>query len=140
MTGTAEDIRARFLHDKVVTATPAQRIVMVYDRLGLDLNRASVDPASAGEHLLHAMQIVAELQSSLDVSASGAAPNLASLYAFILRELIAVRGGQTDRLPAVQKIVSELRDSWAQAAELVSVGSDTPTAVAAPATSGSWVG
>ena len=75
-----DEIRARYLRDKVLTASPAQRVVMLYDRLGLDLTLAQAgiadDPFAAGAHLSHAMQIVAELQSSLDVNAGGPAVNL----------------------------------------------------------------
>jgi flagellar protein FliS len=110
----SHDARARFLRDRVLTATPAQRIVMLYDRLARDLTQAETEPDAA---IAHAMQIVAELQSSLDVTAGGAAENLVSVYAHMLRELIAVRGGEPDRLSGVSAIVSSLRESWAQVAE-----------------------
>lgn len=35
------DLRARYTNQRVMTATPGQRIVMLYDRLALDLRRAS---------------------------------------------------------------------------------------------------
>ena len=36
----AADARARYLADAVATATPAKRIVLLYDRLWLDIQRA----------------------------------------------------------------------------------------------------
>lgn len=128
------EARARYLRDRVMTATPAQRIVMMYDRLSLDLTQAATaeDPAAAGTHLGHAMTIVAELQGSLDSTGGPAAQNLSSLYAYLLRELVAIRGGDLSKLPPVSEIVSNLRATWAQAAEQVS----QPVAAAA---SGSWV-
>jgi flagellar protein FliS len=112
----AVDARARFLRDRVLTATPAQRVVMLYDRLARDLRQAEAAPDTA---LGHAMQIVAELQASLDVGAGGPAENLASIYAYLLRDLIAVRGGESERLPARARIVDDLRPAWMQAAEQV---------------------
>lgn len=134
----ADELRARFLRDKVMTASPAQRVVMIYDRLNLDLTRAATaadDPAEAGAHLAHAMQIVTELQSSLDISAGGPADSLASIYGYLLRELITIRGGQLQRLPAVIEMVAGLRQAWAAAAEQVV---REPAQLGAAA--GAWVG
>ena len=132
-----EDVRARYLRDRVMTATPAQRVVMLYDRLGLDLTRAceAEDSYAAGQHLSHAMEVVAELRASLDVTAGGPAENLAAIYGYLLGELVGARGGELERLAPVRGIVSGLRTAWAQASELV-----TTSNTAAPATAGSWVG
>jgi flagellar protein FliS len=112
--------RARYLADAVATATPARRIVLLYDRLWLDIQRAQAaqdcaDP-TARDHLQHAQQIVAELLGSLDVAAWSGAADLASLYSYLLRELISeVLEPQPGRLAATTKIVSDLRASWQQA-------------------------
>ena len=75
-----DDIRARFLRDRVLTASPAQRVVMLYDRLLLDLRlAASADDAfDAGTKVSHALQVLAELHGSLDVSHGGPAENLSA--------------------------------------------------------------
>lgn len=127
------DMRAKYLNQRVMTATPGQRVVMLYDRLYLDLQRASdiADPAEAGEHVSHAMQIIAELSGSLDINAGGPAENLSSIYGFLLGELSAVRSGQTEKLAGSIGIVGTLRDAWTQAVS---------TAPAATSTSGAWVG
>lgn len=133
-----DELRARYLRDQVMTASPAQRVVMLYDRLGLDLTLAQAgmadDPFAAGAHLSHAMQIVAELQSSLDISAGGPAINLSSIYGFVMNEIITIRGGDHARLPGIATIVATLRDAWAQASEQLA---NEPTAQAA---AGAWVG
>ena len=68
------------------------------------------------DHLQHAQQIVAELLGSLDVTAWSGAADLASLYSYLLRELIGeVLEPQPGRLAAATKIVSDLRASWQQA-------------------------
>lgn len=132
-----DEVRARYLRDRVMTATPAQRVVMLYDRLGLDLTRASEaeDSFSAGQHVSHAMEVVAELRSSLDVTAGGPAENLASIYGYLLSELAGARGHETTKLPPLRGIVSSLRDAWARAGEQISASQ--PAAAAAV---GSWVG
>lgn len=112
--------RARYLADAVATATPARRIVLLYDRLWLDIQRAQAaqdcGDVAARDHLQHAQQIVAELLGSLDVSAWSGAADLASLYSYLLRELIGeVLEPQPGRLAAATKIVADLRTSWQQA-------------------------
>ncbi|HZC72232.1 MAG TPA: flagellar export chaperone FliS [Jatrophihabitans sp.] len=114
----SDDLRARFLRDRVLTATPAQRVVMLYDRLALDIARAGAGAAKTAD-IDHAVQIVVELRSSLDVTAGGPADNLASIYAHLIIELLAIRGGERDRLPKVAAIVESLRQAWTQAAEQV---------------------
>lgn len=114
--------RARYLADAVATATPARRIVLLYDRLWLDLQRAQAasDAAEPGarDHLQHAQQIVAELLGSLDLNAWSGAGDLAALYGYLLRELMAESGQpQPGRLALISKIVTDLRTSWLQAAE-----------------------
>jgi len=115
--------RARYLADAVATATPGRRIVLLYDRLWLDLQRAQAardaeQPDAARDHLQHAQQIVAELLGSLDQNAWSGAANLAALYGYLLRELIA-EGGEPrpGRLALISKIVSDLRSTWQQAAD-----------------------
>jgi flagellar secretion chaperone FliS len=132
-----DEVRARYLRDRVLTATPAQRVVMLYDRLTLDLNLAqgvaATDEYAVRTHLSHALEIVAELHASLNTSAGGPAENLASIYAYLLNELLAARGGEYERLPALQAIVTTLGEAWSRAAEQVAGES-------AVAAAGAWVG
>lgn len=134
-----DELRARYLRDKVMTATPAQRVVMLYDRLGLDLNLAARtdDIAERGSHLSHAMQIVTELRGSLDLSVGGPAESLAAVYSQVLVELIAIRGGALQKLATVSQAVTELRSTWAQVAE-ITAASANPAARTGGA--GAWVG
>jgi flagellar secretion chaperone FliS len=142
------DLRERYLRDRVLTATPAQRVVMLYDRLLLDLTFAaeSPDDLGAAPHLSHAMLIVAELQASLDPSAGGPAENLARIYGYLIQQLIGARSGGRDGLPGLVGIVSALRESWAAAIEQLSGAvaqkdgseSSAPHRVTAPA--GAWIG
>jgi flagellar protein FliS len=131
---TNEDFRARYLRERVLTASPAQRVVMLYDRLSLDLARAGDDAVpDPVQHVDHAVSIVAELRSSLDVTAGGPADNLAALYTYLLRELLAVRGGERARLAGCVQIVETLRAAWTKVAA-------EQLAAAVPAAAGAWVG
>ncbi|HST48201.1 flagellar export chaperone FliS [Jatrophihabitans sp.] len=127
----ADPARARYLADAVATATPARRIVLLYDRLWLDIQRAQAaqdcGDLTARDHLQHAQQILAELLGSLDVTAWTGAADLASLYSYLLRELIGeVIEPRPGRLATVTRIVSTLRESWQQAEAQLQGG--TPSA------------
>jgi flagellar protein FliS len=130
--------RERYLRDRVLTASPAQRVVMLYDRLGLDLNLASSadELGAASGHIGHALLVLAELRASLDLTAGGPAENLASIYGFLLAELIAAQTGDLDRLESARTIVGSLREAWAQASDQVASAAPVPAA----ATAGRWVG
>lgn len=116
-----DDIRSRYLRDRVLTATPVQRVVLLYDRLVLDLGRAraaGTDRVEAGSHLGHATQIVAELLGSLDQTAGGPATNLADLYHYLLRELLAAQvSGDPASLASAESVVERLRDAWTTIAD-----------------------
>jgi flagellar protein FliS len=132
----ADELRTRYLRERVLTASPAQRVVMLYDRLTLDLTRAAAaSVARPSEHIDHALQIVAELRASLNDAIGQPGENLAAIYGYVLRELIAVRGGDTARLAGVTEIVETLRYAWTKIAnQLASSAAD-----AAPLAAGAWV-
>lgn len=116
-------LRQRYLADSVTTATPGRLLVMLYDRLCLDLTRA-VTALGAGERetastmLLHAQDIVAELRGSLRVESWSAGPGLADVYSFLLTELVQANVRQdAAKAAACLSIVEPLRDAWRQAVE-----------------------
>ena len=119
---SAAALRARYLGDTVATASPQQLLVMLYDRLALDLERGqaaliSGDRETASEQLQHAQEIVMELQGSLQVDAWEGGPRLASLYTWLLTELITANvKGDLRRVGDCRKIVEPLRDAWREAA------------------------
>lgn len=112
----------RYADDSIATASPARLLVMLYDRLVLDLGRGEQaqrggDRAAAAAALGHAQDIVAELLASLDQSAWDGGPQLAALYAWLLKELSrAIVSGDADRTAACRQTVEPLRDAWAEAA------------------------
>lgn len=115
-------LRARYLGDTVTTASPQRLLVMLYDRLALDLERAQTaiaagDREQATEQLQHAQEVVFGLLESLQVDAWEGAPRLAALYNWLITELgQAVVKGDLRRVADCRKIVDPLRDAWREAA------------------------
>ena len=119
---SAASLRARYLGDSVATASPQQVLVMLYDRLALDLERAQAAVAKgsredASEQLQHAQAIVLELLSSLQVDAWEGGPRLAALYNWLIGELVQANVKQDqNRIASCRQVVEPLRDAWRQAA------------------------
>lgn len=121
MTVTAQ-ARSRYTADAVQTASPARLLVMLYDRLVLDLVNAESsvadgDLARMGSQLQHAQEIVLELRTSLDMDAWDGANGLAALYTWLYSELVAANVKRDPaRIRTCRGIVEPLRDAWRQAA------------------------
>ena len=119
---SAASLRARYLGDSVATASPQQVLVMLYDRLALDLERAQAAVATgardeASEQLQHAQAIVIELLSSLQVDVWEGGPRLAALYKWLITELVKANVKfDANRISACREVVEPLRDAWRQAA------------------------
>jgi flagellar protein FliS len=114
--------RDTYLAASVSTATPSQLLVMLYERLVLDVQRATDalrrgEPSQAHEPLLHAQEIVLELNASLDVNTWDGAAGLASLYDYLHHEL--VKANMAKDLKVAEfclHVVETLRDTWRDAA------------------------
>lgn len=139
-------MRTRYVDDTVATASPAKLLTMLYDRLVLDLTRAESEQragnrGAAGPHLTHAQDIVGELASTLDVSAWDGAPQLLSIYTFLLTELVQANvSGDPERTAACRALVEPLADAWHQAADQLGAAAQparTPVAAFSPAPTGS---
>ncbi|MGY1732354.1 flagellar export chaperone FliS [Geodermatophilus sp. SYSU D01045] len=119
---TAASLRSRYLGDAVSTASPQQVLVMLYDRLALDLERARTAlaegrRADAREQVRHAQDIVFELLGSLRVDAWEGGPRLAALYNWLIAELNqAIVKQDANRVRSCLQVVEPLRDAWRQAA------------------------
>src|SRR4051812_42737627 len=119
---TAPHLRERYLQDSINTASPGRLLIMLYDRLVLDLMQGeealrSLDRETAHERLTHAQEIVLELRTSLDVAAWSGAPGLAALYGFLVTELIGANiNRDAGRVAACRSMVEPLRDAWREAA------------------------
>lgn len=139
----AATYRARFLDDAVLSASPVRLLIMLYDRLVLDLDRAEQaqragDRAAAAEQLTHAQDIIGELMSSLDHDAWDGAAGLHALYTFALNQLIEANiSGDAEPIAAARGVVQPLRDTWNEAATTLAAEQARQTAqVRAAASSG----
>jgi flagellar protein FliS len=114
--------RDTYLAATVSTASPAQLLVMLLERLNLDVERAAAalrqgQPANAHGPLLHAQDIVLELNASLKIDAWDGAAGLASLYDFLHSQLVKANVAKSLRITeSCLKLVAELRDTWRAAA------------------------
>jgi len=122
MTMPKPAMRDRYLADSVATASPAKLLVMLYDRLVLDITRGEEalrngNFQEGSKQLLHAQDIVLELRTSLEVGSWEGGPGLAQLYDFLLSELIAANVKRDPERAAGARILTEpLRDAWREAA------------------------
>ena len=115
-------LQRRLMDDAIDTASPARLVTMLYDRLVRDLVTAEQaialqDRADADKNLRHAQDIVIKLRTSLDMDTWDGAAGLASIYAYLLGELIRANA-QKDaaRVASCRDLVQPLRDAWHAAA------------------------
>lgn len=119
---SAPNLRERYLQESIDTASPARLLIMLYDRLILDLMHGEEalrndDRVLANEKITHAQEIILELRVTLDVDAWDGAPGLASLYGFVLTELIGANiKRDADRVASCRTLLEPLRDAWRDAA------------------------
>jgi len=112
----------QYLRTRVLTATPGELLVMLYDgllqrlrqsKLSIEENRID----KAGELLGSAHDILGELMTSLDAKQSPElAENLLNLYMYCKELLIkALAELDTKHLDEAQELLGPLREAWAEA-------------------------
>ncbi|MDG6102037.1 flagellar export chaperone FliS [Dactylosporangium aurantiacum] len=122
---TTQALRNRYVSDSVATAPPSRLLVMLYDRLVLDLMIAGQsleqgDRLTASGRIQHAQEIIMELRATLDTSAWSGGPGLAALYSFLITELVQANvTGDRAKVESVQSFAEQLRDAWREAAAQV---------------------
>ena len=122
---TAPNLRERYLQESISTASPGKLLVMLYDRLVLDLAQGEEalrtgDRDMAAERITHAQEIILELRTTLDVDAWEGGPGLAALYGFLLTELIQANiKRNADQVASCRALIEPLRDAWRGAAGAV---------------------
>lgn len=115
-----------YRENAVLSASPEQLVVLLYEHLIINLKKAARHMQERNfegkaEALSRANDIVLELLSSLDFEKGGEiSSRLASLYGFFTREIATVgRTMDTARVAQLVEMAEELRGSWAQAARIV---------------------
>ncbi|HVC25847.1 MAG TPA: flagellar export chaperone FliS [Acidimicrobiales bacterium] len=106
----------RYLADQVRTATPAQRLVMLFDQLRRDLHCAAAafeggTLKEISDNLVHAQHVIIALRDPLDTETElGRA--LSGIYGFCLQHLVTANlTKDPSMLPDVQTIVDRLADA-----------------------------
>lgn len=114
--------RAAYMDASVATADPSTLLVMLCDRLVLDVQRALAAQV-AGHHeqahhqLVHAQAIVTELRVSLDTDAFHGAVELAALYDYLYRQLVQANVRRDSAVTEqCEQLVTQIADTWRQAA------------------------
>jgi flagellar protein FliS len=114
---------AAYRANAVLTASPGQLIVMLYDGAGRFLHQAGVamaggDVTAAHNKLVRAENIVRHLRSTLDMDQGQISERLSSIYTFSLEHLRQARIQQDPKkLEEVSELLGRLRDSWAAIAD-----------------------
>jgi flagellar secretion chaperone FliS len=102
----------------VLTATPEQLVVMLYDGANRFLTQSAIAMrdgrvALSGEKLRRAEAIIDELLATLDLSVGDIAERLQSLYLFFKEHLMAARLNQdAGKVDEVGRLMRELRSAW----------------------------
>jgi len=110
---------ASYRDHAVTTASPARIVVLAFERLTLDLERALV-ALDAGEHphihLIHAQELLMALLSGLDTNAWEHAHRLGTIYLSVHQSLIKAN---IEKNPLLIKdnleIIVGLKDAWTHA-------------------------
>src|SRR5215210_1454667 len=119
MSAYAPPAHNAYRESAVLTATPEQLVVMLYDGANRFLTQSAVamrdDRISmAGEKLRRAEAIIDELLATLDLSVGEVAERLQALYVFFKEHLSAARlEKDPDKIDDVARFMRELRASWA---------------------------
>jgi flagellar protein FliS len=103
----------------VLTATPEQLVVMLYDGANRFLTQSAIAMRDgraglAGEKLRRAEAIIDELLATLDLSVGEVAERLQALYLFFKEHLSVARLKQdVSKVDEVARLMRELRGAWA---------------------------
>jgi len=112
-------VAASYRDHAVTTASPARIVVLAFERLTLDLERA-LAALDAGEHphthLIHAQELLMALLSGLDTNAWEHAHRLGTIYLSVHQSLIKAN---IEKNPLIiienLEIIVGLKDAWTQA-------------------------
>ncbi|MBM0127058.1 flagellar export chaperone FliS [Pimelobacter simplex] len=127
MYATHRSAQSAYRDNAVATASPARLLVMLVERLVLDVERGLAaqragDWPEAHRHLLHAQDIVLELEHSLDVDRMPAGKQLASLYEFLRNRLVLANVRRDPRVATeCLTLARQLCDTWREAAMAAAV-------------------
>lgn len=115
-----EKVAREYLKNRVMTASPTEIIVMLYDAAISNLEAAQTciqqrNRAGSGMHISKAQRIVAELISSLNRQDGGeVVQQLDALYSFVIDRLVTGNLRQDQAaLGEAARVMKTLREGWA---------------------------
>jgi|TARA_B100001093_G_C26842857_1_gene1021412 flagellar protein FliS len=110
---------ATYRDHAITTASPARVVVLLFERLVLDLERALhalETDQSPNDHLVHAQEILIALLDSLDTKAWEHAPQLANIYITVHQNLITANMEKNQKLIRDSlDIITKLTNAWTYA-------------------------
>jgi len=116
-------VKQAYARSSVLTASPGQLVVMLYDG-AIRFLRQSAEHMRAGnreqarERMRRAEAVIDELNWSLDLGYGEVAQRLRAIYLFSKRQLIRANlDSDPAPIEGVARMLSELREAFAQAAE-----------------------
>jgi flagellar protein FliS len=119
----AEEMKQRYLREAVITATPAARLNMLFDKMIFELAQADGgferdDLKAVNDGLCRAQDILLALRGTLRTDVWDGANDLSQLYFALYKELLEANM-QKNRAQAqrVLAVVQDLADAWRRAGE-----------------------
>ena len=116
-------VRQAYAESSVLTASPGQLVVMLYDgairflRQSAEHMRAG-DRERARERMRRAEAVIDELNWTLDMSHGEIPQRLRAIYLFSKRQLIRANlDAEPARIEGVVRLLTELRGAWATIVE-----------------------
>ncbi len=113
-----------YMNNSVMTATPQELILMLYDGCIKFINRAAasidnMDFEESNMDILKAENIITELRSSLDMSYK-ISEDLDKLYGFFTDMLVQANiSKDKEKLLQILPLIKDLRGTWAEAQKKV---------------------
>ncbi len=115
----------QYQQTNVNTSSPEKILLMLYDG-AINFSRIAIEKAEKGDkgergkYVSKAQAIVAELMNSLDHEVGGViADRLTQLYMYVINEYVRANvNNSVASLENTVKILSILRDTWAEAIEI----------------------
>jgi len=114
---------AAYRSSSVMTASPGQLVVMLYDGMARFLKQAEIAAGEgawgqASDRISKADAILEELLITLDLERGGeVAERLQGIYVFCRKLLVEARMARgTEQIAQVAGLLAELREAWSEAA------------------------
>ena len=113
--------RSRFMTDGVASTTNERLVVLLFERLLRDIDEGAAaigrkDIGASHEAIVHAQDIVSELQLAVDPNSFEGADDLVALYVWLGAQLLTANLTKDPiALAEARVVVAPLHETWAEA-------------------------